>query len=464
MVKMPVLLISVQQRCYKLVTQDYVHRIAYAHPSQELHLTATQQQSFRINWWRFLYAMTIIIGLFIAAGIWWFNSTTDLEKVRAKASSLSIPITASEQEIPNPPNELSTKFLRLYGMMDVIKTYNDQLIHGKIEGDKYRDRLSPFQPVPNRARLYHLSLDSTAVTQALALFDSMPADPTIVPRNQYLAFITIRDWLVERVLIADSINVTLEINRLLKLQLMYTPSTADDFFLERNWMNSVYNSIALRLLDVQPNQKLTINLLTSLKAHYFHSLHNSVIDLFQKDMAHGADVTKPKQYRVCSTEWVQHNFKQPSLQDSINYSLRVRTGRNESLNDTMHLINLIASDNSTVNLRDYFLQIRHTEKPKDDWGNITYFVQENRFIHKNIILSYFTFLMNINTMLAVLEQQPWPRDLLNPAEKPLRELRSAGKFFGAYSVGIDGVDNGGDRRDDLIFRFFGSRPLQQAPQ
>lgn len=53
---------------------------------------------------------------------------------------------------------------------------------------------------------------------------------------------------------------------------------------------------------------------------------------------------------------------------------------------------------------------------------------------------------------AEVRGSPWPVDLCDRAGSPLRRWERDGRLIGAYSVGPDGIDNGGDKQKDILFR------------
>ena len=66
--------------------------------------------------------------------------------------------------------------------------------------------------------------------------------------------------------------------------------------------------------------------------------------------------------------------------------------------------------------------------------------------------------MNLQLLMAELRREPWPIDLFDPTRQPLRKLLRDGKVIGAYSIGENQVDDGGDQKKDLSFLLFG--PLE----
>jgi hypothetical protein len=61
-------------------------------------------------------------------------------------------------------------------------------------------------------------------------------------------------------------------------------------------------------------------------------------------------------------------------------------------------------------------------------------------------------------LAAELRKNPWPIDPFDPSGAPLRPLIRDGKVIGAYSVGMDGIDQKGTKGQDSIFLLYG--PLE----
>ncbi len=58
-------------------------------------------------------------------------------------------------------------------------------------------------------------------------------------------------------------------------------------------------------------------------------------------------------------------------------------------------------------------------------------------------------------LAAELDGDPWPVDPFDPASRPLRRVERDGRVIGAYSVGDNGVDDGGSAKLDWIFDLYG---------
>lgn len=58
-------------------------------------------------------------------------------------------------------------------------------------------------------------------------------------------------------------------------------------------------------------------------------------------------------------------------------------------------------------------------------------------------------------LVAELRKTPWPIDSFDPAGGPLRPLERDGKVIGAYSVGLNGIDDKGTKHQDALFPLYG---------
>jgi hypothetical protein len=67
--------------------------------------------------------------------------------------------------------------------------------------------------------------------------------------------------------------------------------------------------------------------------------------------------------------------------------------------------------------------------------------------------------LHLQLLLAEIRGEPWPIDLFDPAGQPLRRLTRDGQMIGAYSVGADQIDDGGDPKKDRQFLLFGAWTL-----
>ena len=59
--------------------------------------------------------------------------------------------------------------------------------------------------------------------------------------------------------------------------------------------------------------------------------------------------------------------------------------------------------------------------------------------------------LNLRLLSADLAGTAWPVDPDDPAGVILRKIHRDGRLIGAYSVGPDGRDDGGDTRNDWCF-------------
>ena len=68
------------------------------------------------------------------------------------------------------------------------------------------------------------------------------------------------------------------------------------------------------------------------------------------------------------------------------------------------------------------------------------------------IRRFFAVVLHARLIAAELRGSPWPIDVLDRTGAPLRRWEKDGRLIGAYSVGPDGVDDGGDPKKDIQLR------------
>lgn len=83
--------------------------------------------------------------------------------------------------------------------------------------------------------------------------------------------------------------------------------------------------------------------------------------------------------------------------------------------------------------------------------------------HPYAVRSLLGVVLHARLLAAELRGSPWPVDVLDPAGGPLRRWEKDGRLIGAYSVGENGVDDGGDRRSDITLRLYLEPESTPAP-
>lgn len=83
--------------------------------------------------------------------------------------------------------------------------------------------------------------------------------------------------------------------------------------------------------------------------------------------------------------------------------------------------------------------------------------------HPLLIESMVKSVITAQVLAADLRGSPWPIDVLDPMGSPLRRWEVDGHLVGAYSVGPDGVDDGGDPRKDIRVHLFPEPASAPAP-
>lgn len=108
---------------------------------------------------------------------------------------------------------------------------------------------------------------------------------------------------------------------------------------------------------------------------------------------------------------------------------------------------LLAAVPSLPNLSDSRNPRQVLARTLDGWNGLHY-GESSGFDPHILLFTHLRITLQIRLLAADLAGAPWPADPCDPAGGPLRPIMRAGAVIGAYSLGPDGVDDGGTVRTD----------------
>lgn len=85
------------------------------------------------------------------------------------------------------------------------------------------------------------------------------------------------------------------------------------------------------------------------------------------------------------------------------------------------------------------------------------------FQHPLLLRRLLSIVLHARLIAAELRGTPWPVDVLDSTGAPLRRWMKDGRQIGAYSVGPDGIDDGGDPNRDIQLRLVLDPPPAKQP-
>ena len=406
----------------------------------------TQTPKKRSGWIGFFSACLLLLLIALPIGLYWWHSDADLVDIRKKAAANNIPVTWSEFGLKISEPDRLARWKRIVELSKKLPSYQGLR---KYDNPKF----ILFSPIPAEMRAHHATLDETIWTelltelellgdQPLCFHDNITFDTLIPEIGEYRDLIRL---LHERNAIVD----TPEALRICSVQLTLCRSFHNNSLLT-HMVKTASISLALdtvshHLAAFKKLDSQLTNDITSTTEYFPQQLIQSLTGGFLGTLQH---------------------FSKPggSLGDDWYMPLVVRAVRHELLT--------IEIDSITY-FRDHDLLTSQTWH-KDQ---MIAFRARNTFIPSPGVILYgmvlpqsgIIFTNTHETQLkgrllaAELKNQPWPQDIFDPTGSPLRPVKRDGKIIGAYSVGSNGIDDGGDKKLDRYFPLYGPLELPVAP-
>jgi hypothetical protein len=418
-----------------------------------------------ISWKMLIGGIVALLVVTLACGFAWYVSTADLAAVRVLAKQQGI-ATSWDEFRPGfqaDPTRIS-QFNRLELLTKKLKDYDSELVTGKISGDQKRDCLRPFWPVPLAAREFHANLDQVVVVEALAILDAWPADRMVLSdgnpknrvRNKFGLYRQMIRWVGERALLADDDQVFVEVRRLLHLVVQMDVDATIDVLCEASLINIVATIVADQLPRLSRHVEELIPLLSHLEGRLPGDVRTGLSGGFIELVPL---LEKPGN----GTAMGLGLFAEPHWSDSLMNPLRVRAGRAATLEFELERDRQLTTHGLEHGYAQWIQQAKQQQDTLRDWHPgewLPKLIGSSNLTMDEMIL---TARLHLQVLIAEMLGGPWPTDLFDPTGKPVRRLTRDGQMIGAYSVGADQKDDGGDQKKDRQFLLFGAWTLPPPP-
>ncbi len=408
----------------------------------------TQTPKKRSGWIGFFSACLLLLLITLIFGFSWWHSDADLVDIRKKAAANNIPVTWAEFGLKKSEPDRLARWKRIAALSNKLPDY--QAMNMNV-GNNLEFVL--FSPIPEEMRAHHATLDETIWTELLnelELFGDQPlcfhetiSFSTPTPEiGEYRALLRL---LQERSVLAD----VPEALRLCSVQLALCRSVDNNSLMthhmKKELISIALGSVSHRLADYK-----------TLDSHLAENI-TLTTELYSQELIKGITGNF-----LCV---LQHISKREPYMDNTWYMpYIIRVGRHELLS---------AEIESLVHLRD------HDQLTRLAWQRKQ---MTTIMARKKSIPSSGSFLVGIvmpnldyvvektyetqlkgRLLAAELKNQPWPQDIFDPTGTPLRPVKRDGQIIGAYTVGSNGVDDGGDKKLDRYFPLYGPLELPVAP-
>lgn len=394
----------------------------------------------RRSGWRMLGM--IVLGMVLLTtgyGFWWYYDDGDLEFVREQAREQGRPVTWADMGLKPAGTERMALWTRATVLASLLQSYQTIPTSQRKGGPLFK----AWEPIPQELRDYHQTLDAAAIAELIDLLDRLGDQPLVL--HDKLSFGTLMPeisvarelmrFMQERMLLAEGDEVVAWSRRMLALCRRYSCNSILPHMVRLSLIGVALGTISQRLSDIKRTDPTIASDILATTEHPHPDLMRAIDGEFLMVL----DLHASRTY----------------YHDGWYMPLICRAGRQGALMASL----------------EYHQQLQPLDGPGSlAWARATEakFVAARQGIPSpSLILQAFfqpswsaVIGMGQRTTLhgrlvaAELQGQPWPVDIFDPTGAVLRPITRDGRVIAAYSVGDNGIDQGGDEKLDRIFPLY----------
>ncbi len=396
-------------------------------------------------WWRAAFIIVGLLGAIAVAFAIWMNSEADLRAVERRAKTEGIPLTWKELGRTQSPPEILVRWNEL---MELAKRCQPWQYHAREPKDPYWSPSWIGEPLPESFVTYHAGLDAESLVRIDTLLGQLGdapvhhvAEPTIDGSASDLT--PMRDLtrlLAERIVLAPADNVGPDCARLLSWT-----DRGDPALLLHDLVAMSIRAIALPAIV---NRQEAIRVSPEREA---------ILGWLDR---HSADLTDSFAFtlngELCAQLKFMHAVVQPEKLPDIDGHLPIwlrrpvnRIGRRMILDDELDFLLYLRDKPSIAAIITE--SVRREKLCGPSWD-------PREYLRKNIVVPFGSLMkqhirdvINCRLVASYLRSEPLPIDPCDPAGGAMRPIIRNDVMIGAYSIGFDHVDNGGDKTKDFCF-------------
>ncbi len=400
----------------------------------------TSEPTKRRSGWRMLGM--IVLGMVLLTtgyGFWWYYDNGDLEVVREQAREQGRPVTWADMGLKPAGTERMVLWTRATALASLLKSYQTIPTSQRKGGPLFK----AWEPIPQELRDYHQTLDAAAIEELIDILDRLGDQPLVL--HDKLSFGTLMPeigvarelmrFMQERMLLAEGDEMVAWGRRMLALCRRYSAESIMPHMVRVSIMGIALGAISQRLSDIKGiDRTIATDILTTTQA-----LHHDLLHAIDGDFLMALDLHASRTY----------------YHDGWYMPLICRAGRQGAL---------LAA-----------LEAHQQLQPLDGpgsliWARATeakFFAARQGIPYPSLVLQGFfmpswSAVVNLGQRTALhgrlvaseLQGQPWPVDIFDPTGAVLRPITRDGRVIAAYSVGDDGLDQGGVDKLDRIFPLY----------
>ena len=415
--------------------------------------TATEPKKRRSGWW-FLAKLSLgLLVLVVGTLLFWIRSDGDLRTARERVAAAGFPTTGAEMGRKKSDEARIAAWLRLeasFAYKAPLASYFDV---GQL--NKFA---TPGTALPEALVTAFGALSPATVADALALIDELGDGPLV---SEVAFSVTTRiygnsrlaSFAIHHALLCPASELPTTLRRLLRISTWYDPDSLYSGQSRAYVLSRLMQALLYRRADLAREQRehfaSQLHELTADPGHFLARTQaaNLVMDL---DFYLDPDDRSRRGGRMMPKvlEWplvgllLYRAGRGPLMQQELDWAIFLRDHRDD--------------------LRAIIADARRRQPMyKDDWTLL---------LDPSMLLTHMTSRMcyasnwcesvaktrlRAELVAAVLRDEPWPVDWFDPTGAKLRPITIDGKVTGAYSVGPDGVDDGGTSNKDVRWALFG---------
>jgi hypothetical protein len=418
---------------------------------------ATAKSTFR--GWRGLAVLVLgcfLLGLALLYG--WYQSNADLDDIRAQAVEMDLPVSWSEVHLALASLERQRLYERLGQLTPQLQSY--EWMRTKLGTDT-----TPAMPwaryadPPASALAYHASLNPDLLAELLSTLDRLGSSPLVLrvdfpmgadePELYWKR--QLMSLLAERVRLAKSDILSLEVGRLLRLLEIADIRTQNHLNVQSSLLSVAVSGLATRTDELKNLDPTLIERLAAVTNDLLLHAQNAYVGLFISafdGLSHRSPGEVARLLESDNWPWMDRWLAAPMIRIERQRFLRW-TLENAVFLKREHRLDMIIEESRRLTARSRGLisgnQINSIHLRL---GN------DSGYFHRSLCLV----IMQSRLLVAEVTGSPWPKDDCASGSPPLRRIERDSRLMGAYSVGEDGIDDGGDKKKDRYFPLYG--PLE----
>jgi hypothetical protein len=398
--------------------------------------------------WRRLGLVVLGLALIVvSAVVWWWNDDGDLRRAEERARAAGMKTSWSEYGLTiSPPSDLDT-WRQIEGLLRP-KHFDPWLA---ADSKRMLLKFPPGTGIPDEMRAWHAAFTLMEVAELDRLIDALPQRLIWHDRFDYETQLTyvgahhkLVNLLYERMLVAAASDRPVIARRMLKIATIDGARGLVTSAFERTSLTKAWKAITYALDDIRMNDPRLGGTVRSLCDEIVDDYRTSFADewlTLYSSLAAGI----PLNFRpgVYGPGWDPRVWRM---------TVETRVGRAGQLGILLecHRICQIPS------LFEHAPALSALDASWEHSGNPLVRGSHNGHeVYLDMLKSLLRCRLYGLLIASELLGETWPSDPCAPAGMPLKRIERDGRLIGTYSLGMDGIDNGGDPKADMVFPLYG---------